>query len=208
MFLGLLEARAVNPASVMLVDSDDLLHRGIVDYVVNNSDVHAFILNKGYRHSLDQRDLRKSWKFHNICGTSAIYPFPLAQVSENSKLDDYTSCLLTRHHHPSSVDKTFKKLGIPFKYVPFYAAIYTRGYGGSLRDTSDEEPRRETGQVARSYSSLFTRKRLVDTAWKAYGRMLGSQPITDEIEANFIGLSDKLMWATASGRDLAGEPGR
>jgi hypothetical protein len=179
-YFGLIKATTINPEYVMIMDADDLLHRGLLTYCSNQSDYNGFIINKGYRQDIGRNFLTRILKFYLACGSNAIFPYERDYFVEyNNHTRDFANYYMTIDHHNKSIVNDFKKLKIEFKFIPFYAAIYVRGHGDSIRDF---------GQKTNKPSKINYKKRILGIKLKIQGRILGRKKITTEIMDNFKGL--------------------
>ena len=182
-YRGLIEAREMNPDYVMILDSDDLVHRKLVSYCLDRPEYGGFVVTKGYRQDLGRPFLTKSVAFHQISASSAICPYDPEDYPEGATEDDYASSYITKKVHIKTIERDFREMGVPFRRIPFFAAIYTRGHGDSLRDVGQKARRAEGDPVKR-------KRRKIDVLRKLAGRLLGRQPINYSVIREFPGLAD------------------
>jgi hypothetical protein len=134
-YYGLLKARELNPHYVMIVDADDLIHRDLLSYCHNQSGYDGFILNKGYVLPFGHKHMTKRNDFHLLSASSVIFSYNQDYFqNQNDVRSDFLNYHMTNTPHDVNIENNFKKLGVKFRFVPFYAGIYLRSYGNSLTD--------------------------------------------------------------------------
>ena len=185
---ALLEARDTNPEFGMIVDADDLVHRQLVSYALENTEFGGFLLSRGYRHNLGQDCLRKSLSFHKACGSSIIFPYRKEDLEDCQSGDDFMKHFMTKIAHNTRIEDDFDRLGIRYRSIPFYAGIYTRGYGDSLRELDDQKKSKPPEQAGGDKTQKRLRIWCKRLRYKMPGWILGSQRIDDQVRAHFPGL--------------------
>lgn len=100
---------------------------------------------------------------------------------------------MTESDHVKSVELQFKRRKISYTYVPFYAAIYTRGHGDSLRDHLQRATRKN-----RSGKGWIDWRKVSRYFFKALGFLLGRQHINYQVLQRFPGLEVDLRFPPAS----------
>lgn len=185
---GLHQSKTLNPDCAMIVDADDLIHKDLVAFTENYQDTRAFIVNKGYRHDHGKPFMRKSRNFHNMSASSIIFPYNVEDFKARFEDQDVSTHYMTRSNHPKPIERLFKENGIRYKYVPFYAGIYKRGYGDSLRDLAAFEETNEQNIESDQaiHTSFFNKRKLIRRTWKVYNRILGAKSFDKKIKNDFM----------------------
>lgn len=113
-------------ASIMVVDDDDLVHRGLAKFIASRGERCGWRIDLGYVWLDGSAYLRRAEGFNTRCGTSLIVPreFYLKYSGESFDAAQATRELgshkLIFEHIPANRPK--------FRDVPFRAAIYRLGH--------------------------------------------------------------------------------
>jgi len=174
-YRGLIYTRDLIPNYVMILDADDLIHKNLVSYTNQNSKYDGFIINKGFRHDIGKSKLAKLHWFHLVSGSSVIFPYDPHDFETYNKTS-YMNFYMTKIDHNKNIEKDFRTRNIKYKKVPFFAAIYTRGHGGHLRDVG----------VRPRVPSI---KQKMDRLRKIISRLSGKKTIDDHIIRDFPGIT-------------------
>jgi hypothetical protein len=185
---GLLYCQELNPDTFMIVDADDLVHRDLVRFVSDHSDVNAFILNRGYRYNFGNIELRKSRNFHMISASSMVFPYVVSEFKDVRSADEVDAHYATQTAHPKPIEKIFDERKIKYRYIPYYAGVYMRGYDDSLRDDALASPEIQVPDNGNPSKNYLNAKWMRGILWKIYGRLLGTQLIDDDVKKNFAGI--------------------
>ncbi|MEL6798970.1 MAG: hypothetical protein AAFO80_03755 [Pseudomonadota bacterium] len=181
---GLLSARELNPDRAMVLDSDDLIHKDLVDYAAGRP-AEGLVINRGYRYQLSKPKLRKSRNYHMISGSSMIFPYRSADFPGSLEYEDVEHHFMSRMAHPKPIEKIFSDNGVSFENVPFYAGVYVRGHNDSIRDHFRPSSK-QNAVVTLNTGKLGAR--LTSRAWKIYGRLIGTRKIDGDLKDQFPGL--------------------
>ncbi|WP_116131254.1 glycosyltransferase family 2 protein [Tropicimonas sp. IMCC34043] len=118
------------------LDADDLLHPGLVGYMLSDNNRQGYLIDRGYmldHASLDLAVLQpadsefpEATEFYRSCGSSSALWFDLSQGA------DFATVLARRGNH-RKVARNMGYFGFRMAMVPFHAAIYVMNHGDNLR---------------------------------------------------------------------------
>lgn len=131
-----LSAALSDPESrwVMFVDSDDLVQRDVVAWVLSHDGetTGGYTVTKGYSWRVGESFLRKVNGFYGVCGTCNIVRFSdeekkqFIETGDVNSFDRKTHWLFAGH---SSVYRRLREAGRSTNKLPFRAAVYVTGTG-------------------------------------------------------------------------------
>lgn len=178
-YFGLSSAQNLNPGYVMIIDADDLIHRDLLSYCHNQSRYDGFILNKGYVLHFGQKHMIKRNDFHLLTASSVIFPYNQDYFqNHNDARSDFSNYYMTNTPHDVNIESNFKKQGVKFRFVPFYAGIYLRSYGNSLTDDENS-----------TSNFTFSRKqKIIKFVKKVRRRIFRRVKIASDLVSKFKGL--------------------
>ena len=150
---GLIAAREYAPDYVMIIDSDDFVHRDLVAFTSANSGSPGWYISRGWRYSSARNAYRSLRAFHLQCGSSYILPFAAYSVPDNAKVDlsqgevfdiygDLLATILGSHMR---VVKWARNHGYPLVPLPFRGAVHHV-------DTGENHSEGTLGGLARALS--------------------------------------------------------
>ncbi|RAU18246.1 hypothetical protein DN062_08405 [Nitrincola tibetensis] len=114
----------VGSAYLMLLDADDLIHRNLVDYVLENKSPHGYLINQGFMYYFGAKKiLPLTRNFDQQCGSCAI--FYLTQDELPKTLTDEDNRYSSFKSHRFWGEKAETE-GRPLQAIPYPAAIYLR----------------------------------------------------------------------------------
>ena len=124
---GLVAARALGPAHLMITDADDCVHRDLAALASAEPDVAGWNFETGYLHDAGSRWLYRLQNFDRYCGTSSIVrlearDFP---ASMQAATEDY---FILCHGH-GVIAQHLRARGQPLRPLPFIGAIYNSDTG-------------------------------------------------------------------------------
>ena len=131
---GLIAAREMAPCPVMLVDADDCVHRGLVEWCERHPESPGWYLPDGYIYSAGSPWPYRLRDFDQICGTSIIVKcagkdFPRAMSDRKSDF-----FMVERGHFefrdPSRIG------GIKLEPLPFAGGVYVTATGENYTGAS------------------------------------------------------------------------
>jgi hypothetical protein len=131
---GMLSAR--DTSFFMIVDDDDFVSAGIVDFVARNPGANGWKIDRGYLWSEGGRLLLHHDDFANYCGTSLIIRsdlYKLPATFEDAGVD-YIKSMLGSHVR---IGKLLADAGSPLGSLPFRGAIYRVGHAGAHSKSSN-----------------------------------------------------------------------
>lgn len=111
---------------LMFVDSDDLVHRGLVSEISRDKGKSSLLINKGYQYYFKfNRIYPLNGTFHAKCGSCvAIQKSVAVREFDLSKSGD-----LHEFHHHSYLEAAQRH---SISLVPFYAAVYCTEHGSNI----------------------------------------------------------------------------
>jgi len=114
----------------MIVDDDDFVHAGLVDFVANRSDSNGWVIDRGYVWNHNGKILMEHDDFNHVCGTCLIIRSDLYQVPGefNQATHDWIKTRLGSHHQ---ITRILADMGNPLSNLPFRGAVYRVAHGGS-----------------------------------------------------------------------------
>jgi hypothetical protein len=124
---GLVAARSLAPAHVLLMDADDCVHRGLAAFCAAHPGEMGWRFDIGYVRDEGSRWLFLRRNFDTYCGTSAIVrvePSELPAAVEEV-IDPYF--ILTHGH--GTIGEYLRERGTPLRKLPFIGAIYNTATG-------------------------------------------------------------------------------
>lgn len=150
-----LSAALADPASqfVMFVDSDDLIHRSVAEYALENAErvEGGHTVTSGYGWRVGDNFMRTMGGFHQSCGSCNVIRLSewekdeFAKTGDVNAFDRKTYWLFAGH---ASVHKRIRKSGRMTEKLPFRAAVYVTGTGynfsGAVRVGSGKVPLTES----------------------------------------------------------------
>lgn len=116
---------------VMFLDSDDLIHRSIVEFVHDNADMDGFVFGKGYIWWRNASHVYPVEDFCRRCGSGYIFRYRRPEVQSVEESRRKIEWTLTAHN--KFADRQFEKRHQRYASVPFPAGIYVRGHADSIR---------------------------------------------------------------------------
>ena len=136
--IGLKKAEEFKPAHVMFFDADDFIHEGIAEYTNAHPTANGWYINQGYAYRDGGLLVSKVNNFNEICGTSNIFRFDLARITDKvtvgssqeevMALVDNEFLLWILGDHQKAV-KWFQDKKIPLEPFPFRASIWVTNTG-------------------------------------------------------------------------------
>jgi hypothetical protein len=125
---GMLHARETD--FFMIVDDDDFVHHGLVEFVSRHSHANGWKVREGYVWGDGGNLLLVHHDFSNFCGTSLIirsdlYDLPLRYEDAS---DEYIKTMLGSH---VKIARVLAEHGTPLADLPFRGAVYRIGHVGS-----------------------------------------------------------------------------
>ncbi|OCJ00230.1 galactosyl transferase [Rhizobium sp. AC27/96] len=131
---GMLSAR--DTRFFMIVDDDDFVSAGIVEFAGKNSDANGWKIDRGYLWNEGGRLLLHHNDFANYCGTSLIIRSDLYRLPASfEEADiDYIKSMLGSHVR---IGKMLAEAGHPLASLPFRGAIYRVGHSGAHSKSSN-----------------------------------------------------------------------
>jgi len=119
--MGMLRAR--NSRFFMIVDDDDFVSAGIVQYVSENSAANGWTIDRGYIWDDGGKVLLKHNDFNHLCGTSLIIRSDLYGLPERFEdaSSDWIKSMLGSHVRIAEI---LAKQGTPLATLPFRGAVY------------------------------------------------------------------------------------
>lgn len=157
--VGLIAARHLAPAHVMLMDADDCVHRGLAEYVEKNPDIAGWSIDIGYIHDEGSRWLFRTTNFFQRCGSSAIVR--LSQDDFPQSESEPTSKFFILSHGHTVIKEGMARRGTPLQPLPFVGAVYQTNTGENDSGTrmSHWRSKREGLKSALAIRPLTTRIR-------------------------------------------------
>lgn len=125
---------------LMPVDSDDLVHRDLVKFAVEENDPFGYLVSQGYilddgMASMYRYPAIGSREFFQTCGTCAMFrvaPSDLPVVDQQGVVVNQKDCLyrkLKAHHQWNEV---MEREGRPLRYIPFEAVVHRINHGVNI----------------------------------------------------------------------------
>lgn len=126
---------------VMFVDSDDLIHRSVAEYALENDGrvEGGHTVTSGYGWKVGDKFMRLMNGFHQSCGSCNVIRLSdwekerFAKTGDVNRFDRKKYWLFAGH---ASVYKRLRKNGRPTEKLPFRAAVYVTGTGYNFSGTS------------------------------------------------------------------------
>lgn len=151
--IGLIAARDHAPDYVMIIDSDDFVHRDLVAFTVRHAGAPGWYVAQGWRYSGSRNVYRSLRAFNLQCGSSHILPFEAYAVPDDASvdldqagvLDAFGDRLATIIGSHMRVVKWAKRHGYPLVPLRFRAAVHHV-------DTGENHSGGTLGGVARTCS--------------------------------------------------------
>jgi hypothetical protein len=114
----------------MIVDDDDFIHKGLVEFASAHSGTNGWRFNDGLVWDDGGGLLILNNDFNNLCGTSLIVSASLYDLPDRFEhaSDDFIKTMLGSH---VMIAKILKEKGRPLASLPFVGAIYRVGHTGS-----------------------------------------------------------------------------
>ncbi|MDI1277314.1 galactosyl transferase [Methylobacter sp.] len=125
---GMLHARET--AFYMIVDDDDFVSNGLVEFVSQNITANGWKINEGYIWGDGGNLLFIHHDFANFCGTSLIIRSDLYHLPDSfeSATDEYIKTMLGSHVR---IGQILAAKGTPLASLPFRGAVYRIGHAGA-----------------------------------------------------------------------------
>jgi hypothetical protein len=123
--MALSRLRCREDAYYMLLDSDDLVSKSLVEFIERDKAPHGYVVKSGYELDLSAGVIRLAPAFHRVCGSSAVLRFRPDDIPE-TPLRPESRCLvreLMNHNHPTWETWLFS-LGRPLAPLPFRGVTY------------------------------------------------------------------------------------
>jgi hypothetical protein len=196
--VGLIAARTLAPAHVMIFDADDYVHQDLAAYVAARGGASGWYVEEGYIYSRMRQCYRVQAEFAFKCGTCHVLSWPIyevptelhvgvSQVEVGEAFGERLPALLGAHYGTRS---WLRDRGVILQPLPFRAAVYqvdtgenhsgsqlrglARPIGGPLVRDFGVPPL--TGRRARLISSLAPAEAAYDVrtySRKAHHRLRG-----------------------------------
>jgi hypothetical protein len=125
---GMLRAR--DSRFFMIVDDDDFVNAGIVQYASENPDANGWAIDRGYIWDDGGKLLLGYDEFNHLCGTSLIVRsdlYGLPESFEDASLD-WIKSMLGSHVRIADI---LAERGTPLATLPFRGAVYRVAHAGS-----------------------------------------------------------------------------
>lgn len=121
---------------IMFLDADDLVHKDLVSYILDDDNRRSYLVDKGYRFDCSSGLLdRRASGFYRVCASSFVGYFTKEDLPNTWGDGD---CGLGKFgvyppHGHDEYGMLAAQLGKDPDYIPFYAATYLMNHGESLR---------------------------------------------------------------------------
>lgn len=125
--VGLVAARHLAPAHVMLMDADDCVHRGLAEHVAQNPDAIGWSIDVGYLRDEGSRWVYQRKDFFGVCGSSAIVRLSEQDFPQSESEPAERYFILANGH--SVIKKHMIERGSPLQTLPFPGAVYVTNTG-------------------------------------------------------------------------------
>jgi hypothetical protein len=125
---GLMAARALAPAHIMITDADDCVSRRLAALAAKSPQAPGWSFKKGYIHDEGSRWLFLRRNFDRMCGTSAIVRLEPRDCPQSITLEPADPYFILTHGH-GVIDDYFRDRGTPLAPLPFAGAIYITDTG-------------------------------------------------------------------------------
>lgn len=138
-----LAARGTGAGYYFKLDADDILHPGLVGFLLKDDNRRGYLIDKGYildaGHLEETGDLRlaplfprspeqpDTQPFYETCGSCAAFWFDLTTGA------DWVALLDKRGSH-HQLETNLADFGFAMQRVPFPAAIYVTNHGNNMRE--------------------------------------------------------------------------
>ncbi len=129
---GMLDAK--DSRYFMIVDDDDFVHRGVVDFVAGQAGANGWVIDHGYIWDHNGTIIMEHDDFNHVCGTCLIIRSDLYQLPEDFRTasQEWIKSRLGSHHR---ITEILADAGTPLSTLPFRGAIYRVAHGGSHSKT-------------------------------------------------------------------------
>lgn len=125
--VGLVAARHLAPAHIMLMDADDCVHRGLAEHVTRHPDAIGWSFDVGYFCDEGSHWLYRTTDFSRFCGSSAIIRLSAEDFPESETEPEGRYFILANGH--SVIKEYMIKRGSPLQTLPFAGAVYMTNTG-------------------------------------------------------------------------------
>jgi hypothetical protein len=139
---------------VMIVDADDVIDRGLTDYVMGNADQaeSGFLINEGYLYDEQSKHLFRKNEFDKFCGSSSIIKVNPADLPES--MDTEKSHPILKFGH-TVIAEYFAESGASLKAIPFRAAAYVTGTSVNDSGTDIRKIRSRRERIRRMFQRVW-----------------------------------------------------
>lgn len=125
--IGLIAARHLAPAHVMIMDADDCVHKSLARHVELHPGVNGWSMTSGYLWDDGSRLLYQSNNFNRLCGSSAIVRLSPEEFP-SCETDDHSAFFILSNGH-STISDYLSKQGKPLRPLPFIGSVYVTATG-------------------------------------------------------------------------------
>lgn len=125
--VGLVAARHLAPAHVMLMDADDCVHRGLAEHVARYPGFPGWSMTEGYFHDEGSHWIYRRKEFYNFCGSSAIVRLEPSNFPQSEAEPKENYFILDNGHR--AIKEYMSERGTPLQPLPFVGAVYMTGTG-------------------------------------------------------------------------------
>ena len=171
----------------MIVDADDLVHRGLAGFVAQHPRAPGWVLTDGYIYSRSRQTFRRQRAFHHACGTSHVVRYDAYAVphhldvraSQSQVADAYGERMyriLGSHHDAAS---WLSANGWTLDQLPFRGAVYQVDTG---ENHSGHTLRGLSMPATRRFEETFgppPRNEHAQAIWQALGPRAATEPVAD-----------------------------
>lgn len=116
----------------MGLDADDLLHKELVEYVMENKNPNGYLLNKGYEYHVNYAKVVYRDNMSEICGSTSLSHRDHIIIPELTDFKSVRALGIPFFESHQQIAATYSDKGAALKEVPFPAMIYKLGHGQNV----------------------------------------------------------------------------
>lgn len=131
--LGLQYLKKKDVEYYYVLDADDLLHKDLISYVLNEANPNGYIIKNGYEYFVKEKRYIPKNHMDKICGSTAIIHRDHVQVPDEIMDTELWKNPWGRSSH-SDMQDWFVQHAIPLKEIPYHALLYKLNHGQNASD--------------------------------------------------------------------------
>ncbi len=124
---------------VMMLDADDLVHRGLVEFIRRDRHPHGYLVERGFMENVATGALSplpgpRGRPLHQVCGSCAVLHLTPDDIGDGPGSGSF----FDNFHEHRRWKQTAARLGRPLATIPFPSVVYRLTPGPTIRSSKED----------------------------------------------------------------------